>query len=220
MPDAIAIPDTSDIALRAVDLHAQADALIVVDQDSYLDAGAFLLAVKEMRKQIDETFDPVIAAAHGAHKAALAAKAQHAAPVDEAERTIKRRVSNYVMIEERKRREEEARMMAEARRREEDARLAEAIALEAAGEPDLAESVIVAPLVVAPPSLPPPPKIAGVVARTTWAFRITDISIIPRQYLVPDSVKIGGVVRALRGQTHIPGVEVYEEKSIAVGGRR
>lgn len=43
--------------------------------------------------------------------------------------------------------------------------------------------------------------------------RITDENLIPREYLVPDMKKIETVAKA---GVEIPGVEVYEEKSIAI----
>lgn len=43
--------------------------------------------------------------------------------------------------------------------------------------------------------------------------RITDENLIPREYLVPDMKKIEQVAKA---GVVIPGVEVYEEKSIAI----
>lgn len=49
---------------------------------------------------------------------------------------------------------------------------------------------------------------------TSWKFSITNESEIPREYLVPDLVRIGKVVRALKGDTKIAGIQVYEEKSI------
>lgn len=43
--------------------------------------------------------------------------------------------------------------------------------------------------------------------------RIVDESIIPREYLIPDIKKIEAVAKA---GVEIPGVELYEEKSIAI----
>ena len=41
---------------------------------------------------------------------------------------------------------------------------------------------------------------------------MVDQGKIPAAYLVPDMVKIGAVVRAMKGTTNIPGVEAYEER--------
>lgn len=51
-----------------------------------------------------------------------------------------------------------------------------------------------------------------------WKFAVTDPTLVPREYLMVDETKIGKVVTALKGDTNIPGVKVYEEATI--GGRR
>lgn len=52
----------------------------------------------------------------------------------------------------------------------------------------------------------------------TWKFAISDASLIPREYLIPDEVAIGKIVRAMKERTNIPGIKAYAEKGI--GGRR
>ena len=59
------------------------------------------------------------------------------------------------------------------------------------------------------------PKVEGLSTRTTWKFRISDERAIPREYLAIDEQKIRKVVQALKGDTNIPGVEVYAEESMA-----
>lgn len=58
----------------------------------------------------------------------------------------------------------------------------------------------------------PTAKETGVSFREDWKFEITDESAIPRAYLVPDQVKIGKVVRAMKQATNIPGVRAYSVK--------
>lgn len=215
----IVIPDSPRLELETQNVSDAARSLRVVDDATYRQASELLLAVGSTRREIDATFDPVIDAAHKAHKAALAAKKKHADPVEAAERVIKGKIADYILAEERRRREEEARLQAEARTREEDARLLEAAALEEAGENDLAEAVISAPITVAPVVLPPPPRVSGVSTRTAWGYRIVNPALIPKEYMIPDTVMIGGVVRALKGQTSIPGIEVFEERIVVAASR-
>jgi hypothetical protein len=63
--------------------------------------------------------------------------------------------------------------------------------------------------------MPSVPKIAGIRARVNWKFRIVNANKIPREYLMPDEVKIGAAVRAAKqaGEV-IPGIEAYSEDSI------
>lgn len=46
-------------------------------------------------------------------------------------------------------------------------------------------------------------------------FEIKDMDAIPSEYLKIDKQKIGQVVRALKGATNIPGVEVYSEDVVS-----
>jgi hypothetical protein len=44
--------------------------LSVTDQTTFQQGGRYLLAIKELQTQADETFDPIIRKAHEAHKEA------------------------------------------------------------------------------------------------------------------------------------------------------
>ena len=45
------------------------------------------------------------------------------------------------------------------------------------------------------------------------AHEVVDEALIPRDYLMPDEVKIGKVVRATAGSLQIPGIRVFSYKS-------
>lgn len=61
------------------------------------------------------------------------------------------------------------------------------------------------------------PMVAGISIPKVWTFEITDESLIPREYLLVDEVRIRKVVTALKGDTKIPGVRAFEQKRIAAG---
>jgi hypothetical protein len=62
---------------------------------------------------------------------------------------------------------------------------------------------------------PSVPKVAGIKARVNYKFKIVDETKIPREYLMPDEVKIGAAVRqAKKVGEIIPGIEAYSEDSI------
>ena len=115
---------------------------------------------------------------------------------------------------------------AKARKLEEEGRAAEAEAKrkaaaereearlrEAEAKRDAAEQVPVAPVIQ--PEQPEQPEVKGISTRQVWKFEITDITQLPPEYLKADEKAIGGVVRALKDKTNIPGVRVYCEDSIA-----
>jgi hypothetical protein len=61
------------------------------------------------------------------------------------------------------------------------------------------------------------PKVGGISIPKVWTFEITDEDLIPREYLDISEVRIRKVVNALKGDTKIPGVRVFEQKRIAAG---
>ena len=67
-------------------------------------------------------------------------------------------------------------------------------------------------LAVLQPELP-----KGVSTRTTWRFRIVNMDLIPREYWVIDSAKVQAHVNAHKGQSAIPGIDVYCDTGISVG---
>lgn len=201
----------------------QANAIIITDQDTYEGAGAFLTDVlKPARREIAETFGPIVTAAHATHKAAITQRKRHEDPLIDAERIVKAAMGAYLTEQRRVAAAAEAERMKAAREEAEAATLAEAARLEEAGHTEAAEEMITAP-VVPIVSTPPPaaPKAAGVSARMVTKYRIINAAAIAPDYLMPDEKKIGQVVRAMGGDaaTLIGGIEVYEEPVIAASAR-
>lgn len=191
--------------------------------DEYLRIGDLWKEGRALLKEIDDGYDDLIKAAHKLHKDAVAKKAKYYNPVDGAVRAAKGLMSKWDAEQEAIRQAEERRLAEIARKQAEEQALMDAIAAEEEAKRNgetkeeaakesaaiMAEPVYVPPVVVAKTV----PKVAGgPVYRTVTKFRIVNEALIPRAYLVPDMVKIGGVVRALKLQHGIPGVEAYEER--------
>ncbi|HPD58330.1 MAG TPA: hypothetical protein PKW17_13890 [Smithellaceae bacterium] len=199
-----------EVTERALTVPEKAKAIIIRSNDDFVRAGEILTVIKSLRKEIDATFDPIIKKAFEAHKEAVAQKKKVDAPLVEAEGIVKPRMAAWNAEQERIRREEEERLREIARKEEEERRLKEAIAAEKSGNKEEAEAILETPIEPPPVVIPKTtPKVAGVSFTKQWKFRITDPNKIPREYLTPDEVKIGGVVRALKDKANIPGVEVY-----------
>jgi hypothetical protein len=138
----------------------------------------------------------------------------------EAENHLKPMISRYQAEQERIRQEEEARIRRELAKQEEEARLQAAIEAEKAGHKAEAEEILSEPVPVSPVILPKTtPKVEGISSREVWKFRIVDATKIPREYMVPDEVGIGSVVRSTKGKVQIPGVEIYKESVVSAGRR-
>lgn len=70
----------------------------------------------------------------------------------------------------------------------------------------------VAPVVAAAP------KVEGMTFRDDWDFEITNSTIIPRQFMIPDEKSIRQYVKATKGKSPIEGVRIIPKK-VAVTGR-
>ena len=143
---------------------------------------------------------------------------------EEAARRERERLAEQAREAERKAREkaEAERKAAEeaaaAGRAEEAAKLqARAAATEAKAAEKVEAIETRAAAVVAPIIQREAPKVAGVATREVWKFTVTDPALVPREYCVVDEARIRKVVAALKGDTTIPGVRVYAEKTIAAG---
>ena len=205
---------------KVVSLAEQVKSVEIVNNEQYVGAAEWLKSIALMRREIDSTFDPIITAAHAAHKEAITQKAKIATPLVEAERLLKGRMGAYQVAQEQIRRAEEARLREEARRAEEDRRLAEALEAERNGAHEDAEEIISQPTVVPVVILQrSTPTVQGISSRKTWSFRVVNPALVPREYLKLDDVKIGGYVRAMKEQANITGIEVYSTDSVAVRTR-
>lgn len=198
-------------------LSAFASALVIKTQEEYAAAADQLKAVKGMLKQIADAHARVKRPLLDATRELDRQKNEASAPLLDAERQIKRAMVAYDDELERKRRAEQARLE-EAARKEREKLAAQAAKAAAAGKIEkAAELEMRAETVVAPVVQREAPKVAGIATREVWRFEVTDPNAVPREYLTVDEKKLGAIVRALKGDTNIPGVRVWAEKSLAAG---
>jgi hypothetical protein len=211
----------------------KARAIVVTNDEQYRTAADTLVAIKDLQKEIDATFNPIIADANKAHKTACQKKRDVEAPLVEAEGVIKRALVDY---DDQKRREaaaEQHRLEAAAKASEEKRRLEEAVLLESEGQHEQAAEVL-AEAVAAPAPIVPivqrsTPVVAGIARRETWTFRVTDFHALVKfvaanpsyaNLLQPNHAALGAQARSLKAHAKFPGVQVYSESNIAAGGRR
>lgn len=221
--------ETTQIEESADALTERSQGLTVTDATTYKVAATFLLDIKAYRKQLGETFDPIISKAHAAHREAIAQKKKHEGPAIEAEGIVKGRMLEW-------QREEQARAQAEARQAEEAARqraeeeqLAAAEAAEKAGDAAAAEAIISEPPVVAPiVARPAAPKVEGISTRENWSAEVTDITALicaiaegkaPTTVVTPNMSALNGLARSMKNELSIPGVRAVCSQGMAAGRR-
>ena len=229
---ALRLVETEEVESKALSLVEQAGMVKITDAKSYEVAGFLWKTIGDVMKEVSETFDPLIEAAHRNHKLALDKKAKFYAPLDRAKRDVKQLMAAYELEEKRAREAEQRRLeeiaikeaeelkIQEAIEREAEAKQNGATAQEAAQE---AEAVINEPVHVAPVELPKAmPKIPGFTIKTIWKAQVVDFRALvnavaagraPIQALKADDVFLGQQARSLKQAMNIPGVKSYSESA-------
>lgn len=209
--------DSAVVALQpeVSKLTTFARALVVRTQEGYQQAAEHLKAIKGMLGQIEDARTRVTKPLLQAQREVNTQAKEAAAPLEQAEKQIKLAMIAYSDEQERIRREEQRKADEAARREQQKLQERAAKAMESGKVEKAAELETRAATVVAPVIQREPPKVAGVATREVWKFEITDPAAVPRNYCSPDEKKIGGIVRAMKGDTQIPGVRVWSEKNLA-----
>lgn len=200
----------SDKMLTAVSVAEKAKAVVVESEQDHATAMALVEDIRGFEKELEAEYKnhPTIVEA----KRIQAVKGELADLLETARKTAKGRAMAWEDAEEEKRKAEEARLAAEQKRKADEEALAAAKRAQDEKRPEEAVAILEAAIVAPAPVVVLPktaPKTAG--RRMVPKFRIVNEALIPRQYLKPDEVKIGGVIRSLKGAANIPGVEFYEE---------
>ena len=187
----------------------KANSLIITNLGEYSTAVELSLSYKRLEKEIKKTFDPIVSKALETHREAVAQRKKHLDPVIAIQGIIDSKAIAW-RYEEKNRQENERRAKEEeAKRNEEDLRLAEAAHFEKQGNKEAAQAVLEAPIVAPAVAMPEPPRVTGFSVTKSWTYEIQTPDLLPREFLMPDERKIGGVVRALQDNANIPGVRVF-----------
>ena len=220
-----------DFSEKAIVLAGEAKSLVVVDQETANRATQLILAGKEVIKKIKDYFAPLKKAADEAKKKLLDAEKAELQRVEPYIEKLQSSLTAWRLEQERKRREAEEvarraelerkrleeellRKAEEARRLEEEKKRLEGEeaakkAREELERKALEEIAAKEAEIIPPPPIPEKPKTEGLTLRENWTFEIVDESLIPREYLVPDLVKIRKVVQVMKDRANIPGIRVF-----------
>lgn len=195
---------SSDIVIRAKKLK-------VVDQKTLDVANLFLNHAKETLKQAVGFFAPAISKAHEAHKEMIKAQKVITDPLSLAVSTVNGMIRSYVMEAERKAREAE-----EKRKFEEEVYFAQLEEKRKTGDKKGEKKALakVEELHEESLKLKVKPELVGSHVTRRWKFRVIDLSVVPRQYLVLDETRIQRMVTQMKAETSIPGIEAYEDVGI------
>ena len=234
------VPEEDRRALES-DIQAQLAGLplAIADQDTYAAAKLFLPKLKQAEDKVLDFFRDMKDRAFKAHKAITAKEGESLKPIKAARDRLSRLIYDFEREQQRLRREAE---LAESKRLQEQQQaqaLEEANALNDAGAVEMAEQVVEqaiaapAPVVVLPSQAV---AVQGVSIAQNWQWKFAGcgsglswdqlsqeerdrvLRFLPREYMRPDDKAITKIVKAMRGSTRIPGVEVFDAGSVRVRG--
>jgi len=207
--------DEQQLNREVTDIEFQAEALVIQSDEDYAYAGEFGRLLKQKAAEVTSFFKPMKDSAYQAHKAVCDREKAMLTPLKNAEKSVKRAMSDYFAEQERKRQEAEAaaRRAAEAER---ERKLQEAAELESAGDKAGAESAMSEALVMDDAasytvSAPAKPKVSGVSTSKDWEITGIDPKVVPLALagveLRPvDTAAVMRLIRASKGTIEIPGV--------------
>jgi len=226
MPENAITTISEDLKIGSNQAVVKAKSMVITDNQTNQEATDFLKTLKKFQTEIRSELRPGIEKAHETHKHLVDQEKRLLAPLQEAERVLKRSISDFLVRMERERQEQQRkeREKAEAaeRKRKEELEM-QAQAHEAKGNTEKAEErrqqaeevFVPAPIVDSKIE-----KQEGVSIKVNWKFEVLDMSKLPLKYLKPDEVAIGQVVRALKDKSDIPGVRIWSESGISVKSKR
>lgn len=210
--------ESKDLLVEAETLALQYETYKVFDNITLLSADKDLTAIKKKRGAIEEARLKISRKMDETKRDVMKPYVDAVVHLDSVREIINTEMSAYRKEQERIARVEQERLAEIARKAEEterkklEARAENAIA---SGKIEKAEELIEKAAAV----FVPVPVVRSTVVETknkprqVWKFRVKDANAIPRDYLVIDEVKIGGVVRSTKGTLAIPGIEIYSEDS-------
>jgi len=220
---------------RSLTLMDEAKAITVTNQKSMDNANDILIAIKGLRKEVADTFGPIISKAHKTHQEALAQKKKLDSPLMAAETAVKRGIVSYIDEQDRKRQVEEARVEAarqdaltalEAERVESDST---ADAMKDAGLGDLVfeDASQHIPEPVAQECIPEV-KLAGGHTQVRWHAELVDKELLIKavangqvssEALTVNMAYLNSRATADKDTFNIPGTKAVKETSMVSTGR-
>lgn len=214
----INVSAAKDAEANTASILANANELVIKNQNDYETSAEFLKTIKAKYKELDDMRKNITRPLDTVKKSVLDLFRFPLEKLSKAESVIKSTMLKYMDEQERVRREQEAKLQAEAEKKrkemEEKAEKARAEGKEAkAVQYETRAETITTPVVA-----PRVDKVNGIAKKTIWRARITDESAIPREWLIPNVEALQKFAVATKGTMKIPGV-IFEQETILSAGR-
>ncbi len=200
---------------------AEANNIVIQNQQDYDRAAAFLKEIKRRAKQMKEYWAPAKEAAKAAHSQICQREKEMLSPLEEAEKVIKKGMTAYQLAVAlaQAQAEQEARRRQQAER---DRLLQEVAEAEKSGDVQGAMMGMAMAEMVEDMKAPSPisfEQASGISTRKRWRARVTDARAVPAyagdvEIRRIDQGALDRLAAMSKGTAQVPGVEFYQETVI------
>jgi len=216
-----------DLKEKALAFPAAARQLVVTNDKELEAVDRFVKGGKALIKEIRDGYDDIINDWDKGHKNAIAKRNHYLHPVAEGVNIAKGKMAPYMEEQRRKVQEAEERALRVQQEAEEAERKAEEEQQKAAreamhdGDQRKAEKILAKPAPEFVPEtvvVPEAVELEGTHATRRWTYEITNIKLVPRDFLMLDKVAVNKYVQAMKKDANIPGIRVFQKTGISSGG--
>jgi hypothetical protein len=217
MSEAIQIrqPDVKEFAGAITPIEARVAQLRIVDVESHAQAQEVLREIRDTEKRVEQAFAEPKKLAFQTHRSFTELEKKFLDPLAKARRSLNAKLTEFEEEQRRRAEEETRRREAEARKQEEERILNEAAAAEDAGDGELAQAILEAPVVpVAVVAEPEVAKVSGVSTREAWSAEVLDVLALAKHaiatnqpnLILPNQTALNQLAKALKENLRVPGV--------------
>jgi hypothetical protein len=218
----------TELESEIVPIREFVNSLTVIETDDQnIKVAEKLKQTNTLIKAISDKFEKPVNDAHKLHKSLCAFRDEYLNPL----KAFKDKINKLMIAFEVKAKAEQERLQAEkeaeARRIEAEAlKLQEqALKLQENGKDEKAEAKILAAEAVQVKAdevrqqviEKPMTKVAGISYKDNWQAVIKDVSLVPREYMVPNMTALNGLAKATKNTIAVPGVEFVNNRTVASG---
>lgn len=196
---------------------ANANELVIKNQVYYEQAAIMLLSIKEKASELDSLRKSMTKPLDETKRKIMDLFRFPLDKLSKAELKIKNTMLNYMKEQERIRREQELKLQAEAEKKRKELEEKAAKAREEGKEAKAEQYETKAENAVAPVLAPRVDKVKGIVTKTIWRAKITNLGAIPKEYLIPNMEALNKIATATKGAIAIPGIVFVSEEIISAG---
>jgi phage gp36-like protein len=184
----------------------KAQKIEVMDDKTVEDASTGLKVVRDLKKTIEEKRKFFVKPLNDHVKRINEFFKTFSFPLDQADRILKKKILDYQQLKRKQMEKEKERLQKKIKKAEESK--TGVLSLRLKQKQEEIEKELTSRTVKYDSGV-------KTITRKKWTFEIVDISKIPREYLMVDTVKINQAIK--QGVREIPGVKIYQKEEIVMG---